>query len=523
MDVANASGLAVGVMCWGGRDLRVTVIVKATFTLASDGVMPLAAEQEPLQRERPALEGEADELERGADFVPFKELPEILMVGAAHPVEPSALHRIRFSASGCQRVLYAVSSTPLPSIPLVARYLRADPMAEGRRVRVGARPTAVPIEHAADADLADFNVAPDEQLLGHLSADGQILLEGLLAGAPLRSCTFPGLEPWAYYGEFAPGRAPAGPTTVPLRCDTLTIDATLAIATLVWRGTVPLVHEGALAVALRKTNEATAYADMLPRLAQARWHRAEEYDAAPLVPAPGRLVRSVNLTPPVPAPSADDPDAMSAVANLSALPFAAPALPFQRPHLARLPAALDLAPAEQSRARPPAAPAAAIAPEPVTRPALAFDALPLARYAHIKADLLAGDASRVDVLTGHGIDERSWHSNERHMAIRLARDASEGKGGLAAELQRAIALAQQQAPRPARGDEDLDRYIALRAEIDEAEEPAAAMHELGLGAGEWATMRRTWSRRCLADRELAERVRVRLAEARGALRKQNGA
>jgi hypothetical protein len=156
------------------------------------------------------------------------------------------------------------------------------------------------------------------------------------------------------------------------------------------------------------------------------------------------------------------------------------------------------------------------------------ESLPLARYAVIKGALLDDGADLRKLLADEGITERDWRLHERHMAIELARDAAHGGGALADKVRRAIDKARLKRQNTAKGgdesdgslENDVDQYCTIRAEIEEAEDPAVALRELGLSHEAWATIRRGWSGRCLADAALAVQVRERLAEARNTLRRQ---
>jgi len=140
-------------------------------------------------------------------------------------------------------------------------------------------------------------------------------------------------------------------------------------------------------------------------------------------------------------------------------------------------------------------------------------------YAAIKVALMDGTESLTQVLDRLAVDERAWRAHERSMSIALARESSEGRSELATELRDAIAKARRVSEPPVPEDEpDLDEYVSIRAEIDEAEDPKQALEQLGLSAAEWDELRRAWTRRALSDRELAGELRRKLAEARRALR-----
>jgi hypothetical protein len=231
-----------------------------------------------------------------------------------------------------------------------------------------------------------------------------------------------------------------------------------------------------------------------------RAHHSAKTPEPPMTAPPRRLAPISGAAPYAPAP-----------ARPSSPGFAVPPPAPSRPSAPGSPSSPGHAPAP-SQPRNPSPPPPKPAPEP---------RLPVQTFAAIKAALMTGDRPLPAVLDEHQLDERRWRASERRMSLDLAREATEGKTALATELRQAIEQARSAAkPEPSSEDIELEEYAALRAEIDEADDPAAAMRELGLDDARWTAMRRSWSRRCLADRALATRLREALTRARGALRKQ---
>jgi Uncharacterized protein conserved in bacteria (DUF2169) len=207
-----------------------------------------------------------------------------------------------------------------------------------------------------------------------------------------------------------------------------------------------------------------------------------------------------------------------------ALPAHGPPEPSLPPGLGPLPATASgpsypLPPVPAPRVPAPPLPAAAPVPEPAisdTAPSPPSEPpLAIGVYAAIKIAALDHGSLEARHLAQHDLDEAAWRLADRRMTVALAHD----DGSLASELAAAMKAARAATHEPA--DElDVEGYVAIRAEIEEAADPQNAMFQLGLGQTEWERMRRDWTRRALADRELARQIRIQLAQARQALRKQ---
>jgi hypothetical protein len=221
-----------------------------------------------------------------------------------------------------------------------------------------------------------------------------------------------------------------------------------------------------------------------------------------------------------PAPMTAPPERLAPIA--AAPPYAV--TPAQTTRSGFSPPAVAPTPSQPVPTVPPASPSQPRSPSPPPPKPEPQPRLAVPTFAAIKAALMNGDRPLSEVLDEHQLDERRWRASERRMSLDLAHEAREGKTTLASELRQAIELARSASqPGPSSEDIELEEYAALRAEIDEADDPRAAMLELGLDDARWTAMRRTWSRRCLADRALATRLREALTSARGRLRKQRGA
>lgn len=167
----------------------------------------------------------------------------------------------------------------------------------------------------------------------------------------------------------------------------------------------------------------------------------------------------------------------------------------------------------------PARPTAPATPSPAPRrPRIALD-----RMATVRAALL--DGTRLSAaLDEHGIDESVWRYSDRMLRIDLAREQAEGKRTLATQLELAIVEARRarSVASPAEEQADLDIYVTVRAELDEADDPRRVLGELGMSTDRWERLRRAWTRRALTEPEVADAIRDKLAAKRRELRRLSG-
>ena len=287
--VARLCALPIGVLAWRAPEPTLTVVVKATFLLGTDGKSTLAAEQEPLWLDRPVVDGSFGDLDRACDFVPPKARVDVLLTG--HARAEAAMHVLPagFAVDKLRRRVYATTDEPALETPLLPEYLRT---ATGEVTRVGARAMwAGTLDGAAIVnddgvpcapiprgfDYTAFNVAPPEQQLEMLSLTAQIVLDGLGPGGR-RTARLPGIRPRVFVlsGSGFGGARP--PDEVVLRCDTLWIDADRSLCTLVWRGVVatpPGQREApALVLALDEGDRQKTWAKALDALDDATWSAA---------------------------------------------------------------------------------------------------------------------------------------------------------------------------------------------------------------------------------------------------------
>ena len=248
MQLAMLCPFPVGVVRWSAPEPRCTVIVKATFGLDRDGELRLASQQRALDLDSPSA-WSTDELGAASDFAPHKERVDVLLLGHAHAQAPSVAIPAAIELGDVRRAFVAVSSRPALEIPLSVAYLRGDE-ASMVPVRVGPLAARSPARRAhagdhaitrdgmplgplgGDFDFGFFNAAPLPQQMDALPPSADILLTGLLAGAPRRVVIVPRRRPLVYLFDASERSGVA----LGMRCDTVVVDTDRAELSLVWRG-----------------------------------------------------------------------------------------------------------------------------------------------------------------------------------------------------------------------------------------------------------------------------------------------
>ncbi len=317
MDVVSTCPLRVASMVWQPRAgaWALTVVCKATFQL-QPGVSPLAELQEAPADDEGHWDGdEARSLRVPCDLVPFKARAEVMLVGHAFAPGGQPARRLvaRLAAGAvdkaievwCDRIFWQdgqlLEGQPFTRMPLrheraaggpdnpVGMRFDAPPDAHGAvpvpnlqppGLRVSRRgDTFAPVafgpvaagwpgragklgrhapgwSHArwrerplpADLDRAYFNAAPPDQQVAAIEPSLRLVLEHLHPEHPRLETELPGVQPLARMT--AGGRAGE---EIALVADTLWIDTDRGLATVVWRGRVPLGHaaeEGQVTVSM---------------------------------------------------------------------------------------------------------------------------------------------------------------------------------------------------------------------------------------------------------------------------------
>jgi hypothetical protein len=314
MDVASLCPLPVGIVPWASPEPTCTVVIKATFSLDSDGEARLAEVQDPLSVDRPSAI-DPDELESATDFAPLKARADILLVGHASADTPTTAIAALLRVDGLTRRFFALAGAPSTEIPLSSLYLRAAgaeneevvrvgpeaPWSAARQARLGDRALGedgLPLGPLRGFDFGYFNAAPPEQQVEMLRVGATLLLRGLLPGAERREVRLPGLRPVVFLMRRATnGRGSTD--EVALRCDTLVVDCDRAVCTLTWRGVFepPGDDEAAcLLVDVAYPGDRPSFRDLhrkLSRAAEADAARAE----ASRAPAPSFVEVEEDLSP----------------------------------------------------------------------------------------------------------------------------------------------------------------------------------------------------------------------------------
>jgi hypothetical protein len=307
--------------------LRMTVVCKATFLL--EGEPRLAeAQEEPCEADHHWNDDPARSLVCASDLAPWKDTPEVLLVGHAFAPEGTRLPRLvaRLVVNGAEaraarvdKRVEVLAGTEVSKFPL--RYERADRLrvvgprgvkasGEGPAgmgpVAASARAFACGLtsEHRAWLDSPRlsaavpatfprdyFNVAPKDQRLSELTSSTEIVLEQLHPQHPVLRAPLPHLTPTARIERLG---KPTEELT--LRADTLWIDTDRAVATLTWRGSLELAgahEEGVVIVDMKRAIVDQDRAPTITRVLQAPLQAAAEpaWLAPPARPEPAVELR----------------------------------------------------------------------------------------------------------------------------------------------------------------------------------------------------------------------------------------
>jgi hypothetical protein len=219
MDVASPGLFPVASVLWQPTPSAwaLTVVSKATFSLAPVE-SPLAPDQDGIV-EHDAHQDDADarSLRAASDLAPFKANADVVLVG----------HAFAPGAAPSRRVLARLVVGPIDkSIEVLCdRWL--DPQGV---LSEGPSFTRMPLVHERAAG------GPDQRV-PELRGDERIVLENLHPAHPRLVTHLPGVRLRAVLTGSA-----GGPLEIPMRADTLTIDADRGVCTLTFRGHVVLAH-----------------------------------------------------------------------------------------------------------------------------------------------------------------------------------------------------------------------------------------------------------------------------------------
>ncbi|MGK3969986.1 DUF2169 domain-containing protein [Sorangium sp. So ce118] len=295
--VTPLDGAAATAVAWRSRgQLRVTVIVKATFAFAADAEMPRVEPQPVLPGEVHHGNNPGRSVRLTSDLAPHLDRADVLFTGHAHappgtPVRSLPVRLVISDEGGVvlDKELLVQDRAGFQRMPLVyERALRgendqenflgvratgdpADPEANiidplqparaagfgpiarawpARKRLLGATPRKAldaPIAELPDAfDWSYFQAAPPDQRVRHLRGGEWIELHGLHPTAPRLRMRLPEARGRArIHGLSASGAGEGQP--LDLIADTLRIDGDEQRCTVVFRGSFPVPDEAALA------------------------------------------------------------------------------------------------------------------------------------------------------------------------------------------------------------------------------------------------------------------------------------
>lgn len=308
-----------------------------------------------------------------------------------------------------------------------------------------------------DFDFALFNAAPPELQLASVSGGEPIVIDNMHR---LRSSIVTAVP------SAAP-RVVRGATELPVRCDTIWIDADRQRLVAAWRATV---HVEDVA------SERFMVVSEDPRVASVQAATGGDDDTITL-PLGDHAQDPLETTM--------DSDPLSV--GRAPLPFRATG-----PHAARVvppPAMVHVAPVDGAAILRPATVGASTA----SRSPAPIASLSITRYGILVAQLEARPAEREAVLDGYDLNEATYTELVARFERELAED--KGQGGL---LQRAFDLAYSTARRRP-GDELALKEYAMLTVANERGEAEAALATLGLRPTEGMRIQQVWRRRLTLD------------------------
>jgi hypothetical protein len=289
-----------GVVLWEAspEQRRLSVLVKGTFSLAHGAVATIAPAQVPLNADWRCYDHELASLYAPADRVPFKPRTDIMLVGHARAPGgvPLPTLTVRMSVGTLSKSLWVtgeqrwmqgpsglVPSAMTPFVEMPIQYERAAQSAYNPvGVRAGTQAPgalAAPCLHttgdamiagfgpisprwrARSADRASlawseamattgiapgpapagldyriFNAAPRDQQVPEIAAGAKVVLEALHPALPCFETYLPVVAPQAFV---LPASARL-PVELPMRCDTVWINADRSHLVMTWRGVLDL-------------------------------------------------------------------------------------------------------------------------------------------------------------------------------------------------------------------------------------------------------------------------------------------
>ncbi len=120
--------------------------------------------------------------------------------------------------------------------------------------------------------------------------------------------------------------------------------------------------------------------------------------------------------------------------------------------------------------------------------------MPLERFAAISARLAEQDRPRKDVIADYDLDERTWAIEERAWVQRMGDRSMAGDGTSSAEFGERF-VAEQDALAGPNEPRRFEEYAALKAALDDSDQPAQTLKARGVSFGEWCRLDRHWGKR----------------------------
>ncbi len=362
---------AAATVAWRHRGrLRVSVVVKASFSFVAEGLMPVVAPDDIYATEIHHEGNPARSVWAASDLAPYRTQADVVLTGhALVPTERAtvrlAIYRERalidksldvvpsgaFEGQGRVPLLYEHApggpawddnpvGTSLPSIvdasdpqrpvgfgPIAAAW----PVRARRRGLLDPQALTAPIANLPDdLDWRYFCSAPADQVTAYLQGDEWIVLENLVAAHPLVRMRLPSAHAEARVFGLGPGPGPA----VTLVADHLHIDVDRARCSVTWRGSFDVGSEEAMRRAAVRVGIAVAGQPIA-------WPTRPPPQRAPIVvppPPPSRPASPASTRPTIPTIERDasqSPFEMTMViedepTNQPVLPFVHAAVPRAR-------------------------------------------------------------------------------------------------------------------------------------------------------------------------------------------------
>ncbi|WP_437320735.1 DUF2169 domain-containing protein [Sorangium sp. So ce385] len=291
--VTPLKGAAAAAIAWRTQGRHyITVIAKASFAFAIDGVMWRTDPQEILRAEVHHDKNPARSVRWSGDLAPYLGRADVVFTGDAHAprgteVQSLPVRLAVYSAGGwvLDKRLLVRDKGPFRKIPLVyeraacgadswenpfgrepmdgpanivdlqdpARPAGFAPLARASPVRrrlLGSTPRKALEEPNADIpagfDWSYFQAAPADQQIAFLQGDEWIVLEHVNPAAPRLQMRLPGARGVARIRGLAASAAADG-ELIELNADTLRIDGVEQRCTVVWRRVFPVSGEDAFA------------------------------------------------------------------------------------------------------------------------------------------------------------------------------------------------------------------------------------------------------------------------------------